>query len=286
MAKYSILYNPKAGNRTGEQGARKLEQLLSDDELDFTDVTQIQDMGAFLAAIPQETTLVLSGGDGTLNHFVNDADGLLGDRKVYYWPSGTGNDFLRDIGQLDASGPVEITQYLRDLPTVTVNGSTRKFLNGIGYGIDGYCCEVGDKLMARSDKPVNYTSIAIQGMLFHYRPTNARVTVDGSERNYRRVWLCPTMHGRFYGGGMMPAPKQDRLAASPRTLSCMVWHGGGRLSTLATFPSIFKGEHVKHGKIIEILTGRDITVAFDRPVALQIDGETVLGVTEYRVQAS
>ena len=44
-----------------------------------------------------------------------------------------------------------MTQYLRDLPTVTVNGKHWRFLNGIGYGIDGYCCEVGDALRGKSD---------------------------------------------------------------------------------------------------------------------------------------
>ena len=47
------------------------------------------------------------------------------------------------------------------------------------------------------------------------------------------------------------------------------------------FPSIFKGKHVDHKKVVEVKTGHRITVTFDRPVALQIDGETVLNVTTY-----
>lgn len=34
-----------------------------------------------------------------------------------------------------------------------------------------------------------------------------------------------------------------------------------------------------------MISGKEITVAFDRPTALQIDGETVTGVTEYGVMA-
>ena len=34
------------------------------------------------------------------------------------------------------------------LPQVSFGGDTYTFLNGIGYGIDGYCCEVGDAMMA------------------------------------------------------------------------------------------------------------------------------------------
>ena len=76
---------------------------------------------------------------------------------------------------------------------MTVNGKQYRFLNGIGYGIDGYCCQVGDEQREKSTKPVNYTAIAIKGLLFHYKPTNAVVTVDGETHNYRKVWLAPTM---------------------------------------------------------------------------------------------
>ncbi|MBP3698431.1 MAG: diacylglycerol kinase family protein, partial [Oscillospiraceae bacterium] len=98
------------------------------------------------------------------------------------------------------------------------------------------------------------------------------------------VWIAPTMHGKYYGGGMMPAPQQDR-GNSEKTLSLMVLHGAGRLRTLCALPGIFKGTHVKHKKIVTIHTGHEITVAFDRPTPLQIDGETILGVTDYTVRS-
>ena len=51
------------------------------------------------------------------------------------------------------------------------------------------------------------------------------------------------------------------------------------------FPTIFKGEHVGHTEMVEVHTGHEIKVEFDVPCALQIDGETILGVTEYSVSA-
>jgi diacylglycerol kinase (ATP) len=93
------------------------------------------------------------------------------------------------------------------------------------------------------------------------------------------------MNGRFYGGGMMPTPNQNRL--DPRhTVSTLVLFGAGKLKTLAVFPSIFKGEHIKHTQMAEVLTGHDITVEFDRPTAIQIDGETILGVSGYHVSSA
>lgn len=66
----------------------------------------------------------------------------------------------------------------------------------------------------------------------------------------------------------------------------MVFHNAGKLKTLLLFPSLFKGKHVNHKKHVAILTGREISVQFDRPVALQIDGETVSGVSSYTATAS
>ena len=109
--------------------------------------------------------------------------------------------------------------------------------------------------------------------------------MDGVTHEFKKVWIAPTMLGRFYGGGMMPTPSQSRLDPEGK-LSLMVFHGTGKLRTLMIFPSIFKGEHIKHEKSVTILSGHEITVKFDSPRALQVDGETILGVSEYSARAS
>ena len=280
MEKYCILYNPHAARGTGKASAEKLTSIMQGCDLTFKDMTEIGDYASFFSALDSETKLVISGGDGTLNRFINDTDGIDIPCSVYYFAAGTGNDFLNDIGEKKDDKPFCIDRYIKDLPTVTVKGKTYRFINGVGYGIDGYCCEVGDHLRETSDKPVNYTSIAIKGLLFHYKPTNATVIVDGKEYKYKKVWIAPTMKGRYYGGGMIPTPNQDRMDPE-RNLSLMVFHGSGKIHTLMVFPSIFKGEHIKKTKIVEVMKGKEITVKFDQPTALQIDGETILGVTEY-----
>lgn len=278
-----VLYNPKAGNGRGLNEAHRLDSIWADQALEYSDVTAISDIRSFLNSVPAETTVVLAGGDGTLNHFINAMDGQPPVRDVYYFAAGSGNDFLRDVERTRDDPPFLLNPYLHHLPTVTVNGMTRYFLNGIGYGIDGYCCEVGDIQRSRSDKPVNYTAIAIKGLLFGFHRTRAEVCVDGETKSFRSVWLAPTMKGRFYGGGMKCAPGQDRLDPEGK-VSTMVMTGRSKLKTLMVFPSIFQGKHVDHTEMVQIYPGHEVTVRFDRPTALQIDGETVLGVTEYTVQ--
>ena len=280
MSKGYVIYNPLAGNGKAKEDAQLLQMLL-DEELEYYDMTRITNYAAFISGMEKEDYLVIVGGDGTLNRFVNDTDGMEIAHEILYFPTGIGNDFAKDMGM--GENPHPITAYLKDLPTVEVNGKRYRFINGVGFGIDGYCCEVGDELRKIPGKKVNYTGIAIKGLLFHFAPRNAKGTVDRKEYAYKKVWIAPTMHGKFYGGGMIPTPKQDRDSGK---LSLMLFHGAGRLRTLCVFPSIFKGEHVKHIKMVAVHTGKEITVEFDRPTPLQIDGETILGVTQYTAYAA
>ena len=280
MAKGYVIYNPLAGNGTAEENA-KLLQVILDEDLEYYDMTRITNYAAFLSSMEKEDYLVIVGGDGTLNRFANDTQGIALEQEILYFPTGTGNDFAREVR---ANGnPVTITPYLKNLPTVQVNGKTYRFINGVGFGIDGYCCQVGDELRKISKKKVNYTAIAIKGLLFHFQARNTKVTVDGKEYAYQKVWIAPTMYGKYYGGGMIPAPEQER---STGKLSVMLFHGAGRLRTLCIFPSIFKGRHIKHKRLVAVHTGNEITVEFDRPTPLQIDGETILNVTKYTAKTA
>ncbi len=276
-----VLYNLRAGFETQIDSLYTLKEMMSD-KLVFQNIQEIDDFAAFFEGLSQEDYIILCGGDGTINRFINLCEGINFNHKILYFPTGTGNDFATDLGYTKGCQPFEINDYLKDLPFVAVNGETHRFLNGIGYGIDGYCCEVGDELKKIPGKKINYTAIAIKGLLFYFKPVTAKVSVDGKVDSFRKVWIAPTMNGRFYGGGMMPIPTQDRLNKE-KTVSLMLFHGTGKLKTLMIFPSIFKGTHVKHEEAIWIRQGHEISVEFDRPVALQIDGETHLNVTSYSV---
>lgn len=283
MAKAYVLYNPIAGNGQFGELKSNLEELVSD-ELAVCDMTTDAAYEEKLLAMDADDYVIICGGDGTLNRFVNKIATLHIPNDVRYFPCGSGNDFAREFGKQKGDAPFSIKKYIEKLPTVTVNGESSYFINGVGYGIDGYCCEEGDKQRAVSSKPVDYTAIAIKGLLFHYKPTNAKVTVDGKEYEFKKVWIAPTMNGKYYGGGMMPAPAQDRENEEGK-LSLMVFHGSGKIKTLMIFPSLFKGEHIKHEKYVTVLEGKDITVEFDGPRPLQIDGETRVGVSSYTAKS-
>ncbi len=291
MDKTYILYNPHAGNGKAETEAKALCDRKTGSEL--CDITKIESYKNFFDGLEADDSVILCGGDGTLNRFANDMKGINIANDIFYYAIGSGNDFARDLGKdREAEPDYKINEYIKDLPTVMLDclDGERVFINGVGYGIDGYCCEMGDALREKNekegkDKKIDYTAIAIKGLLFDYKPTGATVTVDGKEYRYEKVWIAPTMNGRCYGGGMIPTPEQKRIASDgEKKLSLMVFHDSGKLKTLMIFPSIFKGEHVKKEKYVTVLEGKEIRVEFDEPRALQIDGETVLGVKYYEAK--
>ncbi len=279
-----VFLNRLSNNGKGGEAKAELEKIFEGNEFKFIDITEITNAADSCRMLDPDDKVIIAGGDGTLSRFVNDIYDLHLTQDIFFYTCGSGNDFLNDVRERCEikNNLIPMNEFIKSLPIVTVNGKTSRFINGIGYGIDGYCCEEGDRIRENTNKKVDYTAIAIKGLLGKFKPRNATVTVDGETIHYRKVWLAPTMIGRFFGGGMMITPQQDRLNAE-HVVSSVVVHDSGKLKTLIIFPKIFKGQHVKHTEIYEVKLGHEIRVEFDKPCALQVDGETYLNVKYYTV---
>ncbi len=277
-----VLFNPLAGNGRGEKSVNSVD--LKNGEAVFLNMTEITDYKGFFADIKEDDRIIICGGDGTLNRFINAIEGIELKNNIFYIGAGSGNDFLNDLNLKPTNKPLKINEYIKKLPQIEVKGKAYRFINGIGYGIDGYCCEERDRKMRKTNKPVNYTLIALKGLLFAFKPRKATVTVDGKTYNYDRVWMVPTMLGRFFGGGMMIAPIQDR-GNSQGTVTVIVAHNLSKFKIVSLFLSVFGGKHLKYKKYVAVHTGHKISVKFEYPAPLQIDGETISEVPEYTVTA-
>ena len=92
-----VLFNPQAGNGSGAQQARALDARFPEETFSYTDMTTISDYAAWLGTLPADASLIIAGGDGTLNRFLNDTNGMALPEKLYYFATGSGNDFLHDL---------------------------------------------------------------------------------------------------------------------------------------------------------------------------------------------
>ncbi len=275
-----LLFNPKSDSGAGKLAAEEKSKSLAErfPNLELIDVTA-ESAASFFARIKDDDVAIISGGDGTLNHLVNDLGGKAPKAKLYLSPAGTGNDFLNDVKDAEEDGLVLLNPFIDNLPYVEANGKRMYFVNGVGFGIDGECCRVAEQKIAKGAKKVDYTSITIKLILLSFKRPNATVRIDdGEAKHYKKVCIAPAMKGHYYGGGMNVAPTQDRKDG---LLTSVVFHGGTRLGTLLRFTKIFTGEHVKFTKYVDLVRGKKIEVEFDRPCTVQVDGETIYDVTKY-----
>ena len=94
-----ILYNPKANNENNDLNLISVEA--DSAKLGVKKINLIGlDLPAFCAELTESDRVLICGGDGTLHHFANNAYGIEFPCPVLAFRSGTGNDFLNDIGQV------------------------------------------------------------------------------------------------------------------------------------------------------------------------------------------
>ena len=271
-----ILYNPLANAGHGEEGLDGVQAAFPEAEL--RNVLQLS-VPDFFSGLTGEDRVILCGGDGTIHQLINRLpEPAALEVPIYIWKFGTGNDFWRDVPEKGAMEMVLLNDHLHNLPRAEINGKHLWFLNDCGLGVDSRVCEMGEEYKQKTGKRMNYILLALKAILFDYQRTTARVTVDGVTREYKNVWLATAMNGRYIGGGMKMAPDQNRRSDE---LCCIVWHKTSRLMTIPLFITVFSGAHVKLTRMFDIHFGKDIYVEFDRPCALNLDGEVYSGIFSY-----
>lgn len=277
--KYCVLYNPKSGGKgQGKEPAKNLTNILKNDELYFYSMPKIKDFQTFLNKIRDD--IIICGGDGTLSYFLNKIHRINYKNHLWFYPTGSGNDFCADLGE-NGKKPFLIDKYLKNLITLKINNKEYVVFNGAGAGIDGYTCAEGERLRKKGKKTINYTLIGLKGLLYAFKPHDIKLEIDKKSYYFKNVWFSPVMLGKYFGGGMMVAPMQNRLKSN--SLSIIIVTTKNRARLISIFPKIFKGQHIKYQKIVKVLHGNHIKITLNRPTPFQYDGEVIGNVSSYEM---
>ena len=140
MARYFfVLINPRSGRGESQKIGKKLSAFFEGQNIKFSLFeTRNNWRGSQTVEnnlTPDYTDLIIIGGDGTINEAIN---GLKYDLPVSFIPTGSGNDFVKNIrigckfeSQLNTAlnGPINRI----DIGLC----NDRKFINGVGIGFDG-----------------------------------------------------------------------------------------------------------------------------------------------------
>jgi len=260
MAKAYIFYNPLAG-----QG-RILEdldamQFVLDEECVLCDMTKPETYEQALFSMEQADYLVLCGGDGTLNRFVNLMEDVPRPNEIYYYPAGENNDFARDHGRFYGCNPFPVTRQLTQLPRVRIGSREGSFLTGILFA---------------SDRRILRTLRHMPGYSKKSRPQTLRLKVDGGLYHYDKVRFAAIMQGKHCFGGLIPDPNRQ---PGEKDLSCVLIHGCSLWKAKYLLHRLQKNRTV-HSPNLTIHRGEKIQMSFENPDCILTDGELQTDVLE------
>lgn len=261
---YSFIVNPHSKSGAGKliwnQLCPELKKQRTAYEVFFTEhpghaeklVRQITGDGG-------EHTIVVLGGDGTVNETVN---GICDYNKVLlgYIPTGSSNDFARSLrlpkdpvkALNNILAPVNIRAL--DIGCLTYKGKTKHFAVSTGLGFDAAICHQAavSKLKVFLNRinlgKLTYAGIALY-RLFRDVPRTMTIKLDDKPAmTFESVYFTAVMNHPFEGGGFKFCPQ---ARPDDRLLDVIVISGISRLKALLCLPTAFTGHHV-HFKGIHI----------------------------------
>lgn len=229
-------------------------------------------------------TIVVVGGDGTLNEVVNgffDEEGapIGGDAVLGLLPSGTGGDFRRAVGipsNIERAVRLIAARSVRHIDAGRIefaDGSRRHFLNIAD-------CGMGGEVVARIDRSVHRAGGARGSVgflrasiatLFGYVARTAHVEIDGMslDRSVRSVVIA---NGTCFGGGMRVAPDAE---LDDGQFDVVIIGDTGRMRALTGLPSLYRGRHLNRPEV-EVYRARTVRVSCEgRPMLFDVEGEQV-----------
>jgi len=270
-----LLVNPAAGRGRALRRLDAATRTLS--RVGALDVVRTERSGdearlALEAAADGVRTLVVLGGDGTVSRVAGALATAGADTPLAVLAAGTGNDFAKSLG-----APVHDYAAMAER---IARGETRRvdvgrlggrpFVNAAGFGFDVAVLERMTRARwLRGD--ALYIAAAL-GELFRFDGVEARVQVAPDVFDERARWLLVVIaNGQWFGGSFRIAPSarlDDGQLDLVLVRDANAWRRA-RLFAAAPF-----GTHVRAPEV-RALTTHACTIATDRPVACELDGELV-----------
>ncbi|MCU0258284.1 MAG: diacylglycerol kinase family lipid kinase [Solirubrobacteraceae bacterium] len=191
------------------------------------------------------------------------------DAVIGVLPGGSGNDFCRHTGiPGDALAACETLARGEPRPIDLGEANGVPFLGIASLGFDSEANAAANAAPRALGRAI-YVYGALSA-LARWRPASFEVEADG-ERLAFEGWSVICANTSVYGGGMFVAPD---ARIDDGLLDLVAIRKTGRARFLASFPKVFKGEHVR----LEHVTVRrapEIRVSASRPFTVFADGDPI-----------
>lgn len=285
--RHFVIFNPASGRGRGRRRLSSYRSLLEEslDDVTFGATTRPGEERDLAERAVEEgyDVVVAVGGDGTWS---NVADRLVasGKEDVAFGilPSGTGNDFGRNLGlgPKDPEGAVRtlaagVTRRVDVGRLESFSASEhapnrqepRHFLNLIGFGFD--VAVIDAAAGARFLKGELLYKITALQQLFRFAGLEAGVDTSRGESRHDEHLMITVSNGRFFGGGFPIAPEaslDDGMLHTCRILDAPP------LTRLKLFSLAEKGRHTASDKV-EVLADPAFQLTFEEPPRFEMDGD-------------
>lgn len=283
--RYTFIINPHARSGMGGMAWDIIEPELKKRRIAYHAFQtekrrQAERIAADVTADGKEHTVVVLGGDGTVNEVLN---GLADPGKVTlgYIPIGSSNDFARGLGirrePMEALEAVLAAEKITELDVGVLSrgGKERRFAVSAGIGFDaGVCHQVclskWKVLLNRLHLgKLSYAVVALD-RLVKCRPAAMTVrTDDGGEEVFRKAYFAAFMNLPCEGGGFRFCPKAE---PSDGELDLLVAADVPKLKVLLLLPLALLGMHTGF-KGVTIKRGSRFRVESEAALPIHTDGE-------------
>ena len=290
---YNFIVNPRARSKQGNNIWKKLKLELDTRGVIYREfLTTGQGHGKKIADKltqnrDKEVTIIVLGGDGTLNEVVNGINSI--DRVTLgYIPIGSSNDFARGMElETDPYKALEIilhpTAYRRvDYGIVTLGSFSRRYVVSAGIGYDaGVCYETNySSIKTILNKlhigGLTYGIIGLKQLL-NLPLVKADILMDDEKTFEKSKLIFVSTHiQRFEGGGFMFCPHASCVDGK---LDVCIANNILKLKVLSIIPKAYTGNHLKY-KGINIYRCSKMKIMVDRPLYVHTDGESFIANEE------
>jgi diacylglycerol kinase (ATP) len=228
---------------------------------------------AATAAAEKADTLVVIGGDGTVNEAVNglfDA-GAAPLPRLGIIPIGTSNDLSKSLGlpqDLRRACEIVVGGRVRHIDVGRVGGHCFCSASCLGYFADIAAVSHEMKGLRGSARYIAAALSVVRRMRVGWQ---MEVTADGQTFNGEQAVLLVGNAPRFGGLTMLPGARVDDGA-----LDCLLIEMAGRLEALQLIPLVYRKRLERHRRV-KRFRARQLSITLDRPSRLCNDGEICSG---------
>lgn len=285
---YHFIVNPAARSGLGKCIWEETEAILQHKNLPYeVHFTRYQTHASRIAqkitSDGQEHTLVVLGGDGTVNEVLNGIHDLS-KATLGYIPIGSSNDFARGL-RLPKDPGRALNQILDPssarairIGCIRFGTKERRFAVSAGIGFDAAVCH--QVMVSPLKKFLNrlhlgkltYAGVALRLLLF-MSPKRMRVILDGKPfASMEKVYFAAAMNLPYEGGGFKFCPDAD---CQDEKLDIILVSGISRLKALLILPTAFAGLHTRF-RGIHIFSCRQAEFISEKLLPVHADGEPIL----------